>query len=62
MIISLLAVTLTAKACQPGTYGCGWNGQDAIVLVCDGQGSWDMAADCDAGQNCTQVNGVGYCV
>lgn len=44
MITSLLAVTLTAKGCQPSTYGCGWNGQDAIVLVCDDQGAWDIAA------------------
>jgi len=61
-VVALLAVTLTATACQPGTYECGSSDGYATVNVCNSQGALAVAARCDMGQTCTVRGGVGYCV
>jgi hypothetical protein len=61
-VVALLAVTLTATACQPGTYECGSSDGYVTVNVCNGQGALAVAARCDPGQSCAIRGGVGYCV
>lgn len=61
-IVALLAVALTATACQPGTYECGSSGGHVVVNVCNGSGALVVAAQCNSGQSCSVQGGVGYCV
>lgn len=61
-VVALLAVALTATACQPGTYECGSSEGYVAVNVCNGQGALVLAARCNAGQSCAIEGGVGYCV
>lgn len=61
-VVALLAATLTATACQPGTYECGSSDGYATVNVCNVQGALVLAARCNLGQTCIIQGGVGYCV